>query len=119
MVVRTLRDTDPATDEEHTVHTITETQRSAREDEAANIAAWYAARIRQARRARGWTQGDLAERLGTVQSTVSAAEQPGHRLSLESMARFAAAFDTTIADLFGIHWQRTEPLEAPEERRTA
>ena len=53
--------------------------------------------IRAIRKARGWTQAQLAERSGIPQARISHIEQPGRdMLSLRTLYRLAAAFDVGL-----------------------
>ena len=53
--------------------------------------------IRALRKARGWTQAQLAERCGIPQARISHIEQPGRGpLSLRTLYRLSAAFDVGL-----------------------
>ena len=53
--------------------------------------------IRAIRKARGWTQAQLAQRSGILQARISHLEQPGRDpLSLRTLYRLAAAFDVGL-----------------------
>lgn len=53
--------------------------------------------IRALRKARGWTQAQLAERCGIPQAQISHIEQPGRNpLSLRTLYRLASAFDVGL-----------------------
>ncbi len=53
--------------------------------------------IRALRKARGWTQAQLAERCGIPQARISHVEQPGRDpLSLRTLYRLSAAFDVGL-----------------------
>ena len=53
--------------------------------------------IRAIRKARGWTQAQLAKRCGIPQARISHIEQPGRDpLSLRTLYRLAAAFDVGL-----------------------
>lgn len=67
-------------------------------------------RIRELRRARGWTTLDLADRIGTTNATISRLETGERRLTVEWMNRIAAAFGVVPANLLD---------ERPETARTA
>ena len=57
--------------------------------------------IRALRKARGWTQAQLAERCGIPQARISHIEQPGRDpLSLRTLHRLAAAFDVGLSVQF-------------------
>ena len=55
--------------------------------------------IRDARKHRGLTQQQLAERLATSQSAVNRIEKGHQNLSLEMLARIGAALDSEIVAL--------------------
>jgi UDP-N-acetylglucosamine 1-carboxyvinyltransferase len=55
--------------------------------------------VRDARRHRGLTQLQLAERLGTSQSAVARIEQGGQNLTLELLGRLSAALDSELIAL--------------------
>jgi transcriptional regulator with XRE-family HTH domain len=48
------------------------------------------------RTARGWTQHELAQRMGTSHSVISRIESGRHQTSVETLKRLAAAFDTHV-----------------------
>ena len=57
--------------------------------------------IRALRKARGWTQAQLAERCGMPQARISHIEQPGRDpLSLRTLYRLASAFDVGLLAQF-------------------
>src|SRR3954463_1304074 len=55
--------------------------------------------VRDARRHRGLTQQQLAQRLGTSQSAVARIEQGGQNLTLELLGRLSAALDSELISL--------------------
>ena len=55
--------------------------------------------VRDARRHRGLTQQQLAERLGTSQSAIARIEQGGQNLTLELLGRLSAALDSELISL--------------------
>ncbi len=55
--------------------------------------------IRESRKARGWTQSQLAETLGTSQSAVNRIERGHQNLSLEMIARIGTALDSEIVSV--------------------
>jgi len=55
--------------------------------------------IRDARKHRGLTQDQLAERLGTSQSAINRIEQGQQNLSLEMIARVGAALESSLVDI--------------------
>jgi ribosome-binding protein aMBF1 (putative translation factor) len=48
------------------------------------------------RMAAGWTQQELAERMGTSHSVISRIESGHHATSVQTLARLAEAFDTHL-----------------------
>ena len=56
--------------------------------------------LRELRAARGWSQADLAERLGVSRQTVNAIETGKYDPSLELAFRIARVFKSRIEDLF-------------------
>jgi len=57
-------------------------------------------RVRECRQQTGWTQQDLAERLGVSRQTVNAIETGKYDPSLPLAFALAALFDCRIEDLF-------------------
>lgn len=55
--------------------------------------------ISQRRRMMGWTQTDLADRSGMVQSVISDIESGKRRITLWTLRRLAMALNTTAADI--------------------
>lgn len=66
-------------------------------------------RVGEIRRARGWTQQDLADSLEVTLRHVQAVEGGAQNLSLKALVRVANALGVPLAAL----------LEAPERRRRA
>jgi UDP-N-acetylglucosamine 1-carboxyvinyltransferase len=58
--------------------------------------------IRGARKGRGFTQAQLAERVGTSQSAINRIEQGGQNLSLEMLTRISTALDQQIVSIGGV-----------------
>lgn len=56
-------------------------------------------RVARIRKERGFTQVELAERIGVIQSIVSAIERDVLKLSAEMAVRFALALEVTTDDL--------------------
>src|SRR5215208_4448170 len=53
--------------------------------------------IRTMRQRRGWTQGDLGQRAGMAQETISLLESPTYgRFTLRTLKRLASAFDVAV-----------------------
>jgi transcriptional regulator with XRE-family HTH domain len=59
----------------------------------------FPSRIRELRKARGWSQGELAERIGCVTNHVSDLERGERGLTLEWMRKIALALECSPADL--------------------
>jgi len=60
-------------------------------------------RIARIRKERGYTQNELAERIGTIQALVSDYERDKLRLNAEMAVRFAIALEVTTDELLGLH----------------
>ncbi|WP_109809073.1 helix-turn-helix transcriptional regulator [Sphingosinithalassobacter portus] len=58
--------------------------------------------IRAAREARGWTQADLAERVGVSRKTVNTVENGVFVPSTVIALKMARAFDVAVEDLFSL-----------------
>jgi transcriptional regulator with XRE-family HTH domain len=56
-------------------------------------------RITRTRKERGYTQIELADKIGIIQSIVSAIERDERRLSAEMAVRFALALDVSLDEL--------------------
>lgn len=63
---------------------------------AAQLAFELGARVRAMREERGWSQRDLASRVGMSQPAVARFEAGGTTPTLAVLERFAAAFDSTL-----------------------
>jgi len=59
-------------------------------------------RIARIRKARGYTQNELADRIGTIQVLVSDYERGRLRLTADMVVRFARALEVTTDELLGI-----------------
>lgn len=57
-------------------------------------------RLRVLRAEKGWTQADLAERLGVSRQAVNALETEKHDPSLDLAYRIAAQFGAAVEDIF-------------------
>jgi putative transcriptional regulator len=57
-------------------------------------------RLRELRSARGWSQGDLAERLEVSRQTVNAIETEKYDPSLPLAFRIAKLFGASVEDIF-------------------
>ena len=58
--------------------------------------------VRRAREARGWTQGDLAARVGVSRQTINYLEQERYAPSALLALRLARAFGCRVEDLFSL-----------------
>lgn len=57
-------------------------------------------RIRELRTSRGWSQGELAERVDATRQTINAIEQEKYAPSLELAFRIAGAFGVGFEDVW-------------------
>ncbi|HHB90391.1 MAG TPA: transcriptional regulator [Anaerolineae bacterium] len=62
-------------------------------------------RLRELRKARGWSQAALAQRLGVSRQTVNAIETGKYDPSLPLAFKIAAIFDLRIEDIFIPDWR--------------
>jgi transcriptional regulator with XRE-family HTH domain len=63
----------------------------------AEVASGLAHQIRALRTQRGWTQKDLADKLGTTQAAISRLEDPSYgRPSIKTLLDVGAAFDIAL-----------------------
>ena len=62
-------------------------------------------RLKQHREAAGWSQGELARRLGVSRQTINAVETDKYDPSLPLALRMAKLFGTSVPDLFIDHWE--------------
>lgn len=58
------------------------------------------AEVRRAREARGWTQGELAARVGVSRQTINYLEQERYQPSVLLALKLARAFECQVEDLF-------------------
>jgi transcriptional regulator with XRE-family HTH domain len=73
----------------------------------------FAASVRREREARGWTGGELAQRSGVTQPTISSIEHSRFGTTLDVAAKLARAFGVTIGALVDAGEQiAREELEA-------
>ena len=62
---------------------------------------WFSYQIRRLREDRGWTQADLAERVGMHQSTIARLEHPDYKgTSLRTLLKLSSAFDVAFLAQF-------------------
>ena len=57
-------------------------------------------RLRVLRAEKGWTQAELAERLGVSRQAVNALETEKHDPTLDLAYRIAALFEAAVEDIF-------------------
>lgn len=65
-------------------------------------------RLKRHREAKGWSQGELARRLGVSRQTINAVETDKYDPSLPLALRMAKLFDVAVPELFIDDW---EPVE--------
>ena len=62
-------------------------------------------RLKHFREGRGWSQGELARRLGVSRQTINAVETDKYDPSLPLALRMAKLFGTSVPDLFIDDWE--------------
>lgn len=62
-------------------------------------------RLKHYREAQGWSQGELARRLGVSRQTINAVETDKYDPSLPLALRMARLFDVAVPELFIDHWE--------------
>ena len=62
-------------------------------------------RLRGIREGRGWSQGELARRLGVSRQTINAVETDKYDPSLPLALRMAKLFGVAVPELFIDHWE--------------
>lgn len=65
-------------------------------------------RLREVREAKGWSQGELARRLGVSRQTINAVETDKYDPSLPLALRMAKLFGIAVPELFIDHWEPEE-----------
>ena len=65
-------------------------------------------RLRELRDVKGWSQGELAERLDVSRQTVNALETGKYDPSLPLALRMAKLFGVAVPELFVDHWEPEE-----------
>lgn len=63
-------------------------------------------RVRDQRELHGWSQGELARRLGVSRQTINAVETDKYDPSLPLALRMAKLFDVAVPDLFIDDWRK-------------
>ena len=66
--------------------------------------------VREMREAKGWSQGELARRLGVSRQTINAVETDKYDPSLPLALRMAVLFDAPVPSLFIDDWTPEEML---------
>ncbi len=62
-------------------------------------------RLRELRERQGWSQGELARRLGVSRQTINAVETDKYDPSLPLALRLAKLFGVAVSDLFIDQWE--------------
>ncbi len=62
-------------------------------------------RLKHYREAQGWSQGELARRLGVSRQTINAVETDKYDPSLPLALRMARLFAVDVPELFIDHWE--------------
>ena len=65
-------------------------------------------RVKDRREACGWSQGELARRLGVSRQTINAVETDKYDPSLPLALRMAKLFAMPVDQLFIDHWEQPE-----------
>ena len=65
-------------------------------------------RLKEIREAKGWSQGELARRLGVSRQTINAVETDKYDPSLPLALRMAKLFGLAVPDLFIDRWEPEE-----------
>jgi len=65
-------------------------------------------RLKTMREERGWSQGELARRLGVSRQTINAVETDKYDPSLPLALRMAKLFQVAVPELFVDHWEPEE-----------
>ena len=65
-------------------------------------------RLKEVREAKGWSQGELARRLGVSRQTINAVETDKYDPSLPLALRTAKLFGVAVPELFVDHWEPEE-----------
>ena len=65
-------------------------------------------RVKDRREACGWSQGELARRLGVSRQTINAVETDKYDPSLPLALRMAKLFAVPVDQLFIDHWEQPE-----------
>jgi putative transcriptional regulator len=65
-------------------------------------------RLKEIRESKGWSQGELARRLGVSRQTINAVETDKYDPSLPLALRMAKLFGVAVPDLFIDKWEPAE-----------
>ena len=65
-------------------------------------------RVKDHRERKGWSQGELARRLGVSRQTVNAVETDKYDPSLPLALRLAVLFAVPVKSLFIDHWEQPQ-----------
>ena len=65
-------------------------------------------RLKEARERKGWSQGELARRLGVSRQTINAVETDRYDPSLPLALRMARLFGVAVPELFIDKWEPEE-----------
>ena len=63
-------------------------------------------RLARLRKEKGYTQKELAERMGLIQALISAYENEKIRLNAEMIIRFAKSLDVSADEILGLHHEK-------------
>ena len=66
-------------------------------------------RVKACRESMGWSQGELARRLGVSRQTINAVETDKYDPSLPLALRMAKLFAVSVDQLFIDHWNPEDP----------
>ncbi len=64
-------------------------------------------RVKEVREKHGWSQGELARRLGVSRQTINAVENDKYDPSLPLALRLARLFGVAVTELFIDDWEET------------
>lgn len=67
--------------------------------------------LKAIREARGWSQGELAQRLGVSRQTINAVETDKYDPSLPLALRMSKLFGVPVQEIFIDNWQPREDAE--------
>jgi transcriptional regulator with XRE-family HTH domain len=72
-----------------------------------SLAAGFGRRIRELRKARGWSQEELAHRAGVHWTYLGGIERGERNPALENIGRLATALEITLPELFSFNVTRS------------